>query len=182
MIQSAGTNSITWSLCRQCPRVRTQLQVIALEWVLLHRVLLHSPVGVLSRASSRSRSSQVLHRRRGTHGRRRGSQGRLSSPRSRGTRGRRRGSPGRLSSLSCSSSATGSTRGSSRSSRGVGLRGRMLRGARGPKGTAPRARYLLFLTLELVVPRRTCLAHVGLVWMHLELYARLGTCDMDLYA
>jgi hypothetical protein len=59
--QPTGTNYITWSLCRRRWRVRTRLQVVALHWVLLH-----CTAGHLTRASPRSRTSGLLHSRRGT--------------------------------------------------------------------------------------------------------------------
>jgi len=69
--QPTGTNYITWSLCRHRRRVRTRLQVVALHWVLLHRT-----AGHLTRASPRSRTSGLLHSRRGTPpGRSRGTTG-----------------------------------------------------------------------------------------------------------
>jgi hypothetical protein len=73
----AGTNYITWSLCRHRRRVRTRLRVPALHWVLLH-----STAGHLTRASPRSSTSGLLHRRRRTPGLQ------ASSGRSKGTTGR----------------------------------------------------------------------------------------------
>ena len=126
--QPTGTNYITWSLCRHRRRVRTRLQVVALHWVLLHRT-----AGHLTRASPRSRTSGLLHSRRGT------------------PPGRSKGTTGLQASVRSSWGSTGSTvRPRSRVGRSgskvgarlqVGLRGSKVVGALGPLGTAPRARY-----------------------------------------
>jgi hypothetical protein len=131
--QPAGTNYITWSLCRHSRRVRTQLRVVA-----LHLVLLHRTAGHLTRASPRSRTPGQLHR----HHSRRG-----TPP------GRSRGTIGLHASVRSSWGSTGSTdRPRSRVGRSrvvgarlrVGLRGSRVVGALGPLATAPRARYYTY--------------------------------------
>jgi hypothetical protein len=119
----AGTNYITWPLCRHRRWVRTRLQVPGLHWVLLHPTASQP-----TRPSPRSRTCGLLHGRRATP------RGRMCR-RSRGTPGRRSRGFGR---------PTGRTR---RRRSQAGLRGSKV-GALGPLGTAPQARYLCFPLLD----------------------------------
>lgn len=126
--QPAGTNYITWSLCRHSRRVRTRLQVVALHWVLLHRTsgLLHSRRGT---PPGRSRSTPGLQ---ASFHNSWGSTGSTVRPRSRvGRSGSKVGARLRVG-------LRGSKVGAPL---GVGLRGSKVVGALGPLGTAPRARY-----------------------------------------
>jgi hypothetical protein len=119
----AGTNYITWPLCRRRRWVRTRLQVPALHWVLLH-----TTAGQPTRPSPRSRTCGLLHSHRATP------RGRTSR-RSRGTSGRHSRGFGRP------------TRRTRWRHSQAGLRGSKV-GALGPLGMAPRARYLCFPLLD----------------------------------
>jgi hypothetical protein len=119
----AGTNYITWPLCRRRRWVRTRLQVPALHWVLLHPTASQP-----TRPSPRSCTCGLLHGHRAT-------------PRGR-TRRRSRGTPSRRS--RGFGRPTGCTR---RRRSQAGLRGSKV-GALGPLGTVSRARYLCFPLLD----------------------------------
>jgi hypothetical protein len=126
----AGTNYITWPLCRLRRRVRTRLQVLALHWVLLH-----STPGQRTRRTPRSSTcGLLLHSRRATpRGRRRRRSRGLGRPT--GSTRRRRSQGGH----SCSQGGLSRSQG--------GLR-RTKVGALRLLGTAPRARYLCLPLLD----------------------------------